>query len=121
MDAIANIFLAGGALGAAAYCYILSQRLKQFTNLEKGVGGAVAVLSAQVDDLTRALTRAQGRAGESASSLAATSDRAEAATQKLELLLATLHDLPSPGPSESSPNGTSSTVFVREAVADKAQ
>jgi len=112
MDAIANIFLAGGALGAAAYCFILSRRLQRFTDLEKGVGGAVAVLSAQVDDLTRALARAQGRAGESAASLAAASDRAEAAAGRLELLLATLHDLPEP---DTAANGSApgATVFVR--------
>ena len=52
MDIIADILLAAGALGAGIYCYILGRRLNRFNDLEKGVGGAVAVLSAQVDDLT---------------------------------------------------------------------
>lgn len=121
MEAIANIFLAGGALGAAGYCFILSRRLQQFTDLEKGVGGAVAVLSAQVDDLTRALAEAKGRAGESASSLAAVSERAEAAAGRLEILLATMHDLPdhslgdSPVHDRMNSSGPGPTVFVRDA------
>ena len=52
MDLIADILLVAGAFGAGFYCFILSRRLSRFTDLEKGVGGAVAVVSAQVDDLT---------------------------------------------------------------------
>ena len=55
MDLIADIFLIAGALGAGFYCIVLSRRLSRFTDLENGVGGAVAILSQQVDDLTRAL------------------------------------------------------------------
>ncbi|MBW7920959.1 MAG: hypothetical protein H3C51_02540 [Rubellimicrobium sp.] len=113
MDAIANIFLAGGALGAAAYCLVLSRRLQRFTDLEKGVGGAVAVLSAQVDDLTRALALAQGRAGESAVSLTGASQRAEAAAGRLEVLLAALHDLPAPAAGDAANDPAGATVFVR--------
>lgn len=119
MEAIANIFLAGGALGAAGYCFILSRRLQRFTDLEKGVGGAVAVLSAQVDDLTRALAQAKGRAGDSALSLASVSERAEAAAGRLEILLAAMHDLPDTSAGDSAAfdqvNGDipGPTVFVR--------
>lgn len=109
MNAIADILLAAGALGAALYCIVLGRRLRRFTDLEKGVGGAVAVLSAQVDDLSRMLTRAQGGAGESATALAAASDRAEAAGRRLELLLASLHDLPD----EPDMPTASSAIFVR--------
>ena len=122
MEAIANIFLAGGALGATGYCFILSRRLQRFTDLEKGVGGAVAVLSAQVDDLTRALAHAKARAGDSALSLAAVSDRAEAAAGQLEILLAAMHDLPGNSSDDSAAfdqvNGgvQGPTVFVREVV-----
>lgn len=118
MDAIANIFLAGGAIGAAAYCFILSRRLQRFTDLENGVGGAVAVLSAQVDDLTRALARARGRAGESATALSEASDRAEAAAGRLELLLAALHDLPDGATTGAGAlnGGETSTVFIRDSA-----
>ena len=94
MDFIADIFLAAGALGAGMYCFILGRRLNRFNDLEKGVGGAVAVLSAQVDDLTKTLSAAQNTASSSAKSLTDLTVRAEAMSQKLELQMASLHDIP---------------------------
>lgn len=96
MTMIADILLVAGALGAGLYCHVLSRRLRRFTDLEKGVGGAVAVLSAQVDDLTKTLTRAQTTAKSSVDTLDDVSARAEAAARRLELLVASLHDLPEP-------------------------
>lgn len=94
MNMIADILMAAGAFGAAIYCAVLSGRLKKFTTLETGMGGAIAVLSAQVDDMTRALDKARGAATGSASSLEALTLRAEHATARLELMIASLHDLP---------------------------
>ena len=94
MDLIADILLGAGALGAAAYCMVLSRRLKRLTQLETGMGGAIAVLSAQVDDLTRMLGRAQSAATGSSEKLEAQTRRAEEAVQRLELLLSSMHDLP---------------------------
>ncbi len=94
MQLIADVLLAAGAFGAALYCFVLSRRLKRFATLESGMGGAIAVLSAQVDDLTRALAEAQAAAQESATRLRTLNTRAEAGAQKLELMLAALHDLP---------------------------
>lgn len=97
MDLIANILLGAGALGAGLFCYVLSKRLNAFTALESGMGGAIAVLSAQVDDMTKALDAAQMAAKASAQTLADLNRRAEDAARRLELLLASLHDLPEPG------------------------
>lgn len=94
MDLIADTLLAAGALGAAIYCIVLSRRLKRFNNLQNGMGGAVAVLSAQVDDMTKTLIKAQSAAGKSAEQLGDLTQRAEAASRKLELMMASLHDLP---------------------------
>ncbi|WP_374430810.1 hypothetical protein [Tabrizicola sp.] len=96
MDMIADILLMAGSFGAAIYCYVLSARLKKFTTLETGMGGAIAVLSAQVDDMTVALEKARGAANGSAESLEALTARGEAVARKLELLVASLHDLPDP-------------------------
>ncbi|NUB44600.1 hypothetical protein GEU84_009420 [Fertoebacter nigrum] len=96
MDVIADILMVAGAFGAAVYCYVLAQRLKRFTTLESGMGGAIAVLSAQVDDMTRALERAQAAAAGSATTLEALTARGEAVATRLELLMASLHDLPEP-------------------------
>jgi len=94
MELIADILLVAGALGAGFYCYILARRLSRFNDLENGVGGAVAVLSAQVDDLTKTLEAAKNTAGASTSSLEGLTDRAEGVAKRLELLVASMHDLP---------------------------
>ncbi|SMR70689.1 hypothetical protein SAMN04488030_0301 [Aliiroseovarius halocynthiae] len=94
MDYIADIILGLGAFGAGYYCLILSRRLKRFNNLQDGMGSAVAVLSAQVDDMTKTLAHAQSAAGQSADVLTALTERAEDSARKLELMMASLHDLP---------------------------
>jgi hypothetical protein len=96
MELIADVLLTAGAFGAGLYCYILGLRLKKFTTLETGMGGAIAVLSAQVDDMTRALEAARASATGSVSSLDEMALRAESAARRLELLMASLHDLPDP-------------------------
>lgn len=112
MALIADMLMIAGTLAAGLYCLVLSRRLRQFTDLEKGVGGAVAVLSAQVDDMTRALERARSAAGVSAESLEATTARAEGVSQRLEILLAAMHDLPDPQ-AEADPPRSRRTVWRR--------
>ena len=97
MELIANVLLGAGALGAAAYCLVLARRLTRFNQLETGMGGAIAVLSAQVDDMTKALQRAQSTASTSSATLTALAERSEKAAERLELLLASMHGLPEPG------------------------
>lgn len=94
MELVANILLVAGALGAGFYCFVLARRLKRFNDLEKGVGGAVAVLSAQVDDLNRSLVAARQTAEGSGAALDDLTHRAETVAQRLELLMASMHDVP---------------------------
>lgn len=94
MALIADLMMIAAALGAAVYCLVLSRRLSKFSDLERGMGGAIAVLSAQVDDMTTALSKAQGSAHSTQAELDEISKRAEAAAKRLELLLAAMHDLP---------------------------
>lgn len=96
MELIADFLMIAGTFGAAFYCYILAARLKRFSTLETGMGGAIAVLSMQVDDMTRALDKARTAATESASGLEGLTVRAESVAAKLELLVAAMHDLPEP-------------------------
>lgn len=112
LNDLADVLLGAGALAAGVYCLVLSRRLRRFTDLERGVGGAVAVLSAQVDDLQQALRRAESAASASVATLAGASDRAEAAGRRLELLLASLHDLPGEGA-----EAPAQPVFVRHRAA----
>lgn len=110
MELIADILMIAASIGAGIYCFVLAARLRRFTTLETGMGGAIAVLSAQVDDMTRALETARSVAGTSERNLAELTSRAEALARRLELLMASLHDLPEPGqprttdePSEEEP------------------
>ncbi len=96
MSLIADILLIAGALGAGLYCIVLSRRLAKLTDLEGGMGGAIAVLSVQVDDMTKLLDQAKATAAGSSSSLGQLTQRAEGVAQRLELLVAAMHDLPEP-------------------------
>lgn len=115
MDMVSDVLLGAGAFGAALYCHILSGRLKRFNALESGMGGAIAVLSAQVDDMTRALHAAQRQAQRSSEGLDALVSRGEAAAGKLELMLASLHDLPEEG------EGRKLRVVRRRSVVEAAE
>jgi hypothetical protein len=94
MALIADMLLLAGTLGATLYCYVLARRLRRFNDLEKGMGGAIAVLSAQVDDMTKALNGAQNSARHSTDSLEGLTGRAEQVAHRLEILVAAMHDLP---------------------------
>ena len=94
MELIADILLVAGALGAGFYCFVLARRLNRFNDLEKGVGGAVAVLSSQVDDLTKTLAAARAVSQDSDNALEDLTSRAETVAQRLELIMASMHDMP---------------------------
>ena len=97
MAFISDILMSTGAFAAAIYCYVLSGRLRKIQTLEGGLGGAIAVLSAQVDDMNRALEKARGAATSSAGNLEGLTRRGEQVAARLELLVASMHDLPEPG------------------------
>lgn len=99
MEFISDVLLGAGALGAGFYCLVLSHRLRRFMQLEKGVGGAIATLSTQVDEMSRAVAQARRLASESTGSLADLMSRAEDAANRLEGLLASYDDLPVMAPS----------------------
>lgn len=113
MEMIADIMLITGAVAAGLYCFVLARRLSRFNDLENGVGGAVAVLSAQVDDLTKALVVAQKTASGSTATLDELTKRADEVARRLELYVASMHDLPAQTRRETPP--PRDTVFVRHA------
>ena len=115
MNLISDVLLSAGAFGAAIYCFVLSARLKKLTALESGMGGAIAVLSVQVDDMTKALHKAGGAARGSAASLDRPGTRAAAAAARTEVLLAAMYDLPDPAPvpQGAAPAADRAPRFVR--------
>lgn len=94
MTFLSDLLLATAAIGAAIFCLVLSRRLRALTALDGGMGSAIAVLSAQVDELTRALKASQDAARQASEKLEAQTRRAEGACRQLELLMASMHDLP---------------------------
>ena len=119
MDLVADIFLVSGAFAAGLYCFVLSRRLTKFTDLENGVGAAVAVLSSQVADLQAALQQAQTTASHSSDSLAELTERAEGAAKRLELMVASLHDIPAGPPAKPPVPAANGPVFTRHAGDDR--
>ncbi|MEZ5750823.1 MAG: DUF6468 domain-containing protein [Paracoccaceae bacterium] len=109
MTVLSDLLLASAALGAAIYCFVLSRRLAALSALDGGLGSAIAVLSGQVDALTKSLAAARNSAGTAGSSLAEQTRRAETVARKLELLVASMHDLndspEAPPPSRWPPEG----------------
>ncbi|MEP3347213.1 MAG: hypothetical protein ABJN34_06730 [Litoreibacter sp.] len=94
MDFISDIFLGFGAIGAAVYCFVLSRKLSKLKGLDQDLGAAIAILSRQVDDMTKALSSAQTTAGESAQILEDKTITAGEIAGRLELMIAALQDLP---------------------------
>lgn len=105
METIADILLVAGAVAAGFYCFVLSRRLAEFKSAEGGIGTAVVALSAQVDELTKSVAAARASAQTSSASLTELTGRAEGVAQRLELMVASMHDIPekttaSPKPDE---------------------
>lgn len=89
------------SLGAAIFCLVLSRRLSRLSSIDNGLGGAIAVLSAQVDDMNRALSEMKSGTQTSAQKLEALNREAQQLAEELELMLSTSHDLaPSEAPED---------------------
>ncbi|TVS03986.1 MAG: hypothetical protein EA407_04785 [Rhodobacteraceae bacterium] len=88
MAVMLDLIIGLGAICAAAYCMVLSRRLRALTRLDGDVGKAIAVLSSQVDTLTHVLREAEASSGQAGSALREQIARADAAARKLELLMA---------------------------------
>lgn len=116
MEMIADILLVAGALGAGFYCFVLARRLARFTDLDNGVGAAVAVLSKQVDELGQALQAAQKSARDGAGSLQELTQQAESVANRLELLVASMHDLPDRSSGEADRERQADATFLRHAT-----
>lgn len=94
MGFVLDILIGLSALLAAAYCLLLSRRLRAFTRLDGDVGKAIAVLSQQVDALTNALRAAEQSNARADTALEQQIARADATARKLELLMAAQHAPP---------------------------
>lgn len=92
MQLIADGLLLAGTTAAAFYCYVLARRVRQLTDLDAGLGGAITALSRQVEGMKTSVEQAKKVTGASAQEIVSMTARAEIAAGRLELLLATLHE-----------------------------
>ncbi len=88
----ADILMISASAGAAVYCLILSRRLSRLTSFDKGIGGAIAVLSAQVDEMKAALSDAKAGSDGASHHLQDLVRQARDISGELELMIAACHD-----------------------------
>ncbi len=70
VQTILEICIMIGALGLALFCIVLARRLKRLNDLESGLGGAIAVMSAEIDRLEQSIHMAKAEATSASKALA---------------------------------------------------
>lgn len=100
----ADLLLILASLGAALFCLILSRRLSRLSSIDNGLGGAIALLSAQVDEMKTALSEMKFSTQNSAQALESLNREARQLAEELELMLSTSHDLPTAEAPEPDPD-----------------
>lgn len=118
LETIADLLMVVASVGAASYCLILSKRLSRLTSFDKGIGGAIAVLSAQVDDMKSALTAAKTGSEGAGKHLEGLVAQARDISNELELMIAACHDFaeealvvqtPAANTADNDPQGSTDT------------
>lgn len=74
---IIDISLLVFSVGLSTFCFILARRLKKLNDLESGIGGAIAVLVAEIERLEQSLAAARNGATAAASGLETAITRAK--------------------------------------------
>ncbi len=104
------------SLGAMAYCMVLSRRLSRLSSFDKGLGGAIAVMSAQVDEMKAALREAKAGSDGAGSQLNDLVHQAREISSELEMMIAACHDFAEEAISvqvpEADANGAATQVLV---------
>ncbi|MBV0890758.1 hypothetical protein KTN05_02705 [Paracoccus sp. Z118] len=73
-----QLALCVSAGGLAAFCLLLSRRLRRLNDLETGLGGAIAVMTAEIGRLEAGMAAARAEATAATRELAAEIERAKA-------------------------------------------
>jgi len=92
MSYAADLLLVTASLGAAAYCMVLSRRLTRLGSFDKGIGSAIAVLSAQVEEMKGALGEAKKGSDSAGQHLDDLVRQAQDISAELEMMIAACHD-----------------------------
>lgn len=113
----ADILIIFASLGAMAYCMILSRRLSRLTSFDKGLGGAIAVMSSQVDEMKAALREAKSGSDGAGNQLTDLVHQAREISSELEMMIAACHDFAEEAISVQAPSELLSTE-IEEAADD---
>ena len=70
VDYLLQAMLMAASVGLGVFCIVLARRLRRLNDLETGLGGAIAVMAAEVDRLERAIRNACDEATEASQALA---------------------------------------------------
>lgn len=87
-----DLLLVTASLGAATYCMVLSRRLSRLGSFDKGIGSAIAVLSAQVEEMKTALGEAKEGSDGAGRHLETLVSQAQEISAELEMMIAACHD-----------------------------
>ncbi len=77
--------LIAACLAVSLYCHVLARRLRKLNDLETGLGGAIAVMTAEVARLEAAIAAARDEAAQAGRMLAAEVERARDERLRLRL------------------------------------
>lgn len=85
MTLFMELTLLSASIGLGCFCVVLARRLRHLNNLETGLGGAIAVMAAEVDRLERAIKNAREEATSASNALSSKIEIARAERAKWEL------------------------------------
>ena len=85
IETILQSALAVAAVGLALFCLVLARRLRRLNDLETGLGGAIAVMAAEVDRLEKAILAARDEARAASETLVDQIERAHDERAQWEL------------------------------------
>lgn len=90
---ISDVLLLAATGGMALWCRVLTKRLKAFNDLDTGLGGTIAALKLQADDLQASIAVATEHAHDRGAALDEATTRADDRIGRMEMLLTSLEDL----------------------------
>lgn len=110
-----DILLIAGSLGLAAYCLVLSHRLRVLSRSDSGLGASISELAKRVDALSQTTDRASADADSAFQRLAALTEEAERLEGELAFLLAGSDTVNEEDPPEEAPAAVNPIFSSRSA------
>jgi len=99
MGLLMDGLLLAACLFAGGYCWVLSRRVQDLKNLDRGLGGSIVNLTRQIELARTTLDEARGASEKTREELTTLVAKAESATGQLRMTLATVRTAaPPPAP-----------------------